>query len=362
MRPLRGRWLPASCKRALPYICDIFCAWRLDPRARVTHVSRMKITRPFRTLAAGVLLCLFAAMAPGTSADPVHSATPAPPSAGRGQTPAIGEARPTGAVLLLASASLSADSPALRGGLAWRVFNERAEPDGTHALIAESTDAQPGFALPDGTYIVHAAYGLASATRRVVINGRNVTERFNLNAGALKITGVIGDAPIARAKTAISIFIPERGNSEAKLVMANARAGDVIRLPEGNYHIVSTYLEIPKPGTQPAGSPAFNPTNSIITADLRVVAGKLIEATLKHRAATLTLKLVNGAGGEALANTTFNILTPGGDLIRELIGAFPSLVLAEGEYVAIARHDEKTFQTTFKVQSAQDRDVEVLAQ
>ena len=56
------------------------------------------------------------------------------------------------------------------------------------------------------------------------------------------------------------------------------------------------------------------------------------------------------------------MLTPGGDIIRELIGAFPSLVLAEGEYVVIARHDAKTYQSTFKVQSGLDRDVEVIAQ
>ncbi len=56
------------------------------------------------------------------------------------------------------------------------------------------------------------------------------------------------------------------------------------------------------------------------------------------------------------------MLTPGGDVIRELIGAFPSLVLAEGEYVVIARHDAKTYQSTFEVQSGMDRDVEVVAQ
>ena len=44
------------------------------------------------------------------------------------------------------------------------------------------------------------------------------------------------------------------------------------------------------------------------------------------------------------------MLTPGGDVIRELVGAFPSLVLAEGEYVVIARHDAKTYQSTFEVQ------------
>ena len=306
---------------------------------------------------------LVAALTGPAWADPVHSATPpVPPALERGATPAIGEPRPTGAITLSLSASLTPEAAALQQGLVWRVFNERAEADGSHALVADSTDSQPAFPLADGTYIVHAAYGLVGSTRRIVVAGRNVSERFNLNSGMLKITDTLGDVPIAPAKTAISVFIPARGNAEAKLVLAKAHAGDILRLPEGNYHVVSTYLEIPAPGTQPAGSPLANPTNSIVTADLRVVPGKLIEATLKHRAATLTLKLVNAPGGEALANTTFNILTPGGDLIRELVGAFPSLVLAEGEYVAIARHDEKTFQKTFKVQSAQDRDVEVPTQ
>ena len=83
---------------------------------------------------------------------------------------------------------------------------------------------------------------------------------------------------------------------------------------------------------------------------------------LRHRAAVLTLKLVNGPNGEALTETSFTILTPGGDGIRVLIGAFPSLVLAEGEYVAIARHAGVTYQANFKVQSGLDRDVEIVAQ
>ena len=71
--------------------------------------------------------------------------------------------------------------------------------------------------------------------------------------------------------------------------------------------------------------------------------------------------LVNAVGAEALANSSFTVLTPGGDLIRDLIGAFPSLVLGEGEYVVVARHDSKTYQATFQVQSGLDRDVEVIA-
>jgi len=261
---------------------------------------------------------------------------------------------------LTLSAVLTADMPPLRAGLKWRVFEEHAGPDGTHKLVAQSSDPSPTLALPSGTYIVHAALGLAGATKRVTVGGLPVSERLVMNAGALRIVCMLGDQPINPAKLSISIYVPERGNSEAKLILANVKAGDVIGLPDGSYHVVSTLLDTTGVGSL-AQNGVANATNSVVNADLRVQAGKLTDATLRHRAAVMTLKLVNGPGGEALANTSFTILTPGGDVIRELIGAFPSLVLAEGEYVAIARHDNKTYQASFNVQSTLDRDVEVIA-
>jgi len=261
--------------------------------------------------------------------------------------------------VLSLSATFGADAKPVQSGVKWRVFAEHAEGDQAHRLIAESADAAPAIALPDGAYIIHAAYGLTGVTRRVVINGRPVSERVALGAGALTIMGVLGDSTIPAARLRIAIYVPERGNAEAKLVVANARAGDVIRLPEGNYHIVSTYLDATVAGSRGAES---NATNSVVAGDVRVQPGKVTETTLRHRAAVETLKLVNAPNGEAFANTSFTILTPGGDVIRELIGAFPSLALAEGEYALIARHAGKTYQSTFKVQSAIDRDVEIVAQ
>jgi len=248
----------------------------------------------------------------------------------------------------------TSDSQPVRQGVQWRVFEEAPGPDGSHKLVAQSSDAMPTLPLPDGNFIVHAALGLAGATKRITINGTLLSETLVLNAGGLKITGHLGDTPVNPAKLSISIYVPERVNPEAKLVAANAKSGDTIGLPEGNYHVVSTLLDT-------ANNGSASPTNSVISADLRVQAGKLTDATLRHRAASMTLKLVNALGGEALANTAFTVLTPGGDVIREMIGAFPSATLAEGEYVAIARHNGKTYQTTFKVESSLDRDVEVLA-
>ncbi|MBL8589515.1 MAG: hypothetical protein JNK46_13360 [Methylobacteriaceae bacterium] len=320
-----------------------------------------------------VLLALLAsagaASAQTTPASPGGGTTrgeaPPPPPIQTAPPPAPVEA--ARGVAYLSAAFVGSQQP-LRGGLVWRVYRERAEDDGSRPLVFESREAAPAAPLPDGAYVAHVAYGLASAARRVVVAGAPVTERLTLNAGALRIQPMLGDQPIARNRATISVFVPEKGNPEGKLVVSGAQPGDVLRLPEGAYHIVSTYLDQIAPSLQataPRAGESAAPrqtTNSVVAADLRVPTGKLIEARLAHRAATLTLKLVNAPGGEALPNTVFTVLTPGGDVVRELIGAFPSLVLAEGEYVAIARHQERTYQTTFRVTSALDRDVEVVAQ
>lgn len=306
-------------------------------------------------------LLVLALLVPGAvGAAPAHRRGHAPPAQSEA-APAPVAAPPAplddeGLATLRLSATLGPnDAQPVRSGVVWRIFEEGAQPDGSHKLVAQSEEASPAFRLPDGAYVAHAAYGLAGATRRVVVEGRSVSERVALNAGGLKLIDMLGDAQIPAQRLSISIYVPERGNAEAKLILANAKGDNIIGLPEGSYHIVSTLLD-----TTQGAQGGNNATNSVVTADLKVPAGKLIEATLKHRAATMTLKLVKAPGGEALANTSFSVLTPGGDVIRELIGAFPSLVLAEGEYVAIARHEGKTYQNTFRVHSTRDADVEIV--
>jgi hypothetical protein len=81
---------------------------------------------------------------------------------------------------------------------------------------------------------------------------------------------------------------------------------------------------------------------------------------LFHRAAKATLKLVTAPGGEAFAGTAFSVLTPGGDVIREAIGAFPQVILAEGEYVLIARQGGQVHTHEFKIEAGLDRDITAL--
>ena len=242
-------------------------------------------------------------------------------------------------------------------GAIWRIFRERAETDGTYKLLRRSTLTTPLLTLPHGNYVVHLSFGLAGVSKRVEIKEKIQRVEFVLRAGMLEITGMLDGAKVDAERLRASVYIPDKRNPEAKLIARNIRPGQGLGLPEGNYHIVTTYLEAGKAGRDANA----RRTNSVVNTDVRIRSGQLTEAILKHKAAQLTLKLVKTPGSEALANTSFTVLTPGGDVLREMIGAFPSIVLAEGEYVAIARNEGRTFQSTFKVVSGTNRDVEILA-
>ena len=141
------------------------------------------------------------------------------------------------------SAVLNGGGAPLTGGLRWRVFGAQADPDGSHPLIVESSLAQPTLTIPPGDYVVHVAFGLASAAKRVTLGAEVRSERLTLSAGALRIEGTLADAPIDPSKLSLAIYVPQNRNPLGKLVYAKGKAGDIIGLPEGSYHIVSTYLD-----------------------------------------------------------------------------------------------------------------------
>jgi hypothetical protein len=250
----------------------------------------------------------------------------------------------TGPASLTLSAQFSGDRKPIRSGLVWRVLAETADGSPPR-IVARSTEAEPHFTLEPGAYVLHAAYGFASGTKRVSLGQQGLREQIAISAGGLTLAGSIGETPIQAAQLTFQVFVPLQGNSEGRLVVGDAKAGDLIRLPEGTYHVVSTYGD----------------SNAIQRADVTVESGKVTDATLHHRAARVTLKLVASPGGEAFAGTAFSVLTPGGDVIREAIGAFPQVILAEGDYVLIARQEGQVFSKDFKVETGLDRDIEVIA-
>ena len=102
---------------------------------------------------------------------------------------------------------------------------------------------------------MHVALDLASAVRRVTVQAPSSSERLVLNAGALRIVGKLGDKPINPAKLSISIFVPEPGNSEAKLVLAGSQGRRPDR-PAGRAITTSSRRCSTRPATPARRNPA----------------------------------------------------------------------------------------------------------
>ncbi|HVZ51234.1 MAG TPA: hypothetical protein VG986_04660 [Pseudolabrys sp.] len=254
---------------------------------------------------------------------------------------------PAGQVALALSARFGKDAPAIAGGLTWRVY--AAKPDGNenYRLVKEDTSPAPTMVLPAGAYIVHVGFGLATAVKPVDLLGPTVHQEFDLPAGGLRMEGRVGNARIPGGQISFDVYKGSQfePGGDRRPIAEHVATGNVVVVPAGTYYIVSNYGD----------------ANSVVRSDIRVEAAKLTDITVTHRAAAITLKLVTEKGGEALANTAWSVLTPGGDVIKESIGAFPRVILAEGEYRAIARNDGKVYEREFKVVTGVDSDVEVLA-
>jgi hypothetical protein len=232
-------------------------------------------------------------------------------------------------------------SPPIARGLVWRVFAD--EPDVGVRLVTESTEAQPQFRLRPGGYLVNVAYGRAAVTRRVMVGAVPIQDQLVLNAGGLRLAATVGERRLPESRVTYTIL--SGGGGDGAPVLENVRGGRIIRLPVGDYHVISRFGE----------------ANATMAGDVRVQPGRLTEATLHHRAAQVTLKLVSETGGEAIANTAWSVLTPGGDTVQEWIGAYPTMVLAAGDYIVIARNEGRVFNANFRIESGLDKEVEVLA-
>ncbi|MEH2476155.1 hypothetical protein V1281_002675 [Nitrobacteraceae bacterium AZCC 2161] len=266
-------------------------------------------------------------------APPVPSPLPVSPSA-------------SGQGVLALTARYGKDMPVINSGLVWRVYSDRPDETGAFKLIREDRGATPNIVLPPGTYVVHVAMGLVSAVRPVTIKSDTDRESFVLPAGGLRIEGRVGTSKIPQNQISFSIYKGSQFEAgERSPLLPSVAAGDVVLLQEGTYYIISNYGD----------------ANSVVRSDIRVQASKLTDVIITHRAAVITLKLVSDKGGEALANTAWSVITPAGDVIKESIGAFPRVVLSEGEYRAIAKNEGKVFERPFNVVNGVDGEIEVVA-
>lgn len=288
---------------------------------------------------------------PGAATAPVlpQAVTPYAPSTGAPvEAKPLSSTAPRETATLSLTAKLTQDGPPIGAGVVWRIFAEAQGPDGSRELVAERHGGSADFVLKSGGYFVYCGFGYAGTTEHVVVGNSLKTNTVVLNAGGVRLYAVTGkDRPrLDKDDIKFDIFSQELdSHGEPKAVALNVAPGTIVRLPAKTYNVTANYGD----------------ANARTTADIDVKPGKLSDITLTEKAAKITLKLVSNEGGEAIADTRWSILTQAGDLVTSGVGAFPSFVLAEGDYTVIANHEDGQFQRVVSVVSGEDADVEVLA-
>jgi hypothetical protein len=313
---------------------------------------KSKILRAFSAL---LVLAVLAAMPAGAQeSKPATAPSATKPAAPQTKLGAAAKAPMAKAVAPAATrvyleAKMTDTGAPIETSVEWRVFGVKPGPDGKLPLLSQASGGVQAFDIPKGEYFIHAAYGHSGAVRRIVVDDEGEQrETFTLNAGALQLSGITGTgAKIAPNLLRFDVYSKEADERGVRqLIARNVKPNEIVPFPAGTYHVVSQ----------------FGTLNAEIRADLRVEAGKVTQATIEHRAARMTFRLVKTAGGDAIADTAWSILTESGDVITESVSAFPAFVLSEGTYTAIARNDEKIYSRDFKVISGIDQDVELLAE
>jgi hypothetical protein len=288
--------------------------------------------------------------APAQTDMPKLAAIPPKESAAPARTPAAPGAQGAGQsapVPVTFKALLTEGGPQVKTGLIWRVFTPQPGANGARKLVSTHHEAMPTAALVPGEYLVNAAYGLSNLTKKIKVeSGRSLEETFVLNTGGLKLAAVLaGGAALPASSVHFDILSDEEdqfGNRHK--ILDDAKPGVVIRLNAGAYHLVSTYGD----------------ANATVRADVTVEPGKITEATVKHAAAPVTFKLVQSAGGEALADTKWSILTTTGDVVKENTGALPTHILAVGDYAVVANHNGESYTSKFSVAPGEAKQIEVV--
>ena len=242
------------------------------------------------------------------------------------------------------SARVSEDGPFIPNGLEWRIYSTLPNEKGELELITRSKDASASFSLSPGSYIAHAAFGRAQASDTItVVEGPNQIELI-LNAGGLQLNAAVtGEISIPRRWLRFTIYADSAEGGQ-RIVAQSVAPGKILNLNSGTYSVVSHFGEV----------------NATAKADLRVEPGQLTSATLYHKAALATFKLVSEPGGEAIADAEWTIKTPEGVTIHHEKNAFPQTVLQQGEYILIAKLGTRVFNREFEIVPGLPREIEML--
>ena len=205
------------------------------------------------------------------------------------------------------------------GGLHWRIYADKPDQNGVFRLVKEDRSAAADLraAAPAATSCMSPSVS-RSAAKPVQLRGEPVREVFEIPAGGLRVEGRVGDVRIPAGQISFDIYKGSQFEPGERRPLASNVLDRRRRAGAGGHLLHPVQVR-----RRQRGGALRHPR-----------AGR--QAHRRHRHASRRRRSCSSwssrRGGEALANTDWAVLSPAGDTITESKGAFPRVILAEGEY------------------------------
>jgi hypothetical protein len=232
---------------------------------------------------------------------------------------------------LALSARLTTMSLHVARDVAWQVRNDAGE------LVLNATANELQSPLPPGEYVVEAQYGAVSLRETVrLVPGNSVTVSFVLNAGGLRVLSSLKGLDTAGISSKTLVYALA-GIDQGKLVAHSEQAGELIKLPAGQYRVETRMGE----------------GNATAVTDVRVRPGKMSAIEVNHQAGLARLNFV----GAPDAKVTWDVRPIDGVKIASFAGLTHTFTLKPGTYLAEAHVNGEILTAKFQIEAGVQRDI-----
>ncbi len=231
------------------------------------------------------------------------------------------------------TARLSEEGGRIERDISWRLR------DSSGAIVYDRAISTAEIKVPPGEYMVEAVYGSAGFSQTVsVLEANRLYVNFILDVGGIRILPRLKGMGLPTAQPQ-SLVYSLSGRDKGQLIAISNIAGEVLRVPAGDYRIESRFA---------AG-------NAVAVTDVKVKPGKMSALEINHMAGLARLSYV----GAARDDITWMVTNHQGERLPRIQGQSANVVLKPGSYSATASVGDKTLTSYFIIAEGQERDVQL---
>ena len=229
------------------------------------------------------------------------------------------------------SARLTDDGGLIERAITWTI----SSPEGQMIFSGASPGAD--VVVPPGDYLVDIRYGAVHLASTVtLLEGNRLMVSYVLNAGGIRILPRVKDIGLPAARSESRIFALS-GKHKGALVATSTLPGEILRLPEGDYRVESS----------------FETGNVNAVAEVHVKAGRMSAVEIDHAAGLARLAFVGAPG----ADVHWSVQETSGEASLLSAGLTTDMVLRPGTYTARASIGAETLTATCVISAGETRDI-----